>query len=90
MKKEDLYLEIITPVKTLYQGDIISIDLPGTNGRFTILRNHGAIISILTSGKIQVVGKDGVERFYTCNKGSIECKNNRITVLIDKGEQIKQ
>lgn len=85
---KDLYLEIVTPANILYEGNVGLVDLPGVNGRFTILRNHGDIISLLTEGEVKVIGEDGVERFFSCNKGSVECLNNKITVLMNEGEQI--
>ncbi len=87
--KKNLYLEIITPTTTLYEGNVVLVDLPGVNGRFTILRNHGDIISILTEGKVRVIGEDSVERFFSCDSGSVECLNNKIVVLINHGRQIK-
>ena len=38
-------LEIITPEKELYKGEVDSITLPGTDGEFGILKNHAPIIS---------------------------------------------
>lgn len=86
---KNLYLEIITPTTILYEGNIALVDLPGVNGRFTILRNHGDIISILTEGEVKVIGEDGVERFFSCNNGSVECLNNNIIVLMNEGKLIK-
>ena len=86
---KNLYLEIITPTTILYEGNIALVDLPGVNGRFTILRNHGDIISILTEGEVKVIGEDGVERFFSCNNGSAECLNNNIIVLMNEGKLIK-
>ena len=48
-------IQIITPEKELYQGDILSVKLPGTDGEFEILNNHAAIISTLTKGEIKVI-----------------------------------
>ncbi len=78
----DLYLEIITPEKKLYSASIGLVSVPGINGRFTILKNHAAIISKLVEGKIRVIGKDGKESFFVCNSGIFECKDNKATVLI--------
>lgn len=87
---KDLFLEIITPTTILYEGNVVLVDLPGVNGRFTILRNHGDIISILTDGEVRVIGENGVERFFSCDKGSVECLNNKIIVLMNEGEEIKK
>ena len=40
----DLYLEIITPAKSIYKGNIQSVTIPGVKGSFQVLKNHGIAI----------------------------------------------
>ncbi|TDL99980.1 MAG: hypothetical protein C4K58_01675 [Flavobacteriaceae bacterium] len=49
-----MYVQIITPEKTLFEGEVDSINLPGTDGRFHILNHHAAIVSSLKEGIIEV------------------------------------
>ena len=81
-KSDDLYLELVTPEHILFSGDIGLVDLPGKAGRFTMLRDHGNIISTLAKGSIRIVGKDNVERIFECSGGVVECVDNKVTVLI--------
>lgn len=76
-------LEIITPEKELYKGEVNSITLPGTDGEFGILRNHAPIISTLTKGKIKIIDSDNKEEIFEINGGVIEMQNNEIIVLAD-------
>ena len=48
-------LEIITPEKELFAGEVSSVKFPGTNGGFEILNNHAPIISTLSKGEIKVI-----------------------------------
>ena len=50
-----MLVEIITPDAKLFEGEVNSIKLPGTNGGFEILNNHAPIISTLTAGKISIM-----------------------------------
>ena len=45
-------LKIISTTEVLFEGEVSLVSLPGTNGRFTVLRNHASLISTLTPGKI--------------------------------------
>ena len=76
-------LEIITPEKELFNGEITSVKLPGTNGGFEILNNHAPIISTLCKGKIKVTNIDKSTENFEINGGVIEMKNNKIIVLAD-------
>ena len=76
-------LEIITPEKELFNGEITSVKLPGTNGGFEILNNHAPIISTLCKWKIKVTTIDKSTENFEINGGVIEMKNNKIIVLAD-------
>jgi len=80
----DLYLEVVTPEEILYKGPVGMVEVPGASGRFTILRDHAPIISTLIHGRIRIIGKDGVEHIFDCQKGVVECKDNHTIVLIDQ------
>lgn len=79
----DLYLELVTPEEILFDGPVGLVDVPGAAGRFTVLREHGPIISTLTAGIIRIIGKDGVERRFRCREGVLECIGNHLTILMD-------
>jgi F-type H+-transporting ATPase subunit epsilon len=76
-------LEILTPEKTLYSGKVNSINLPGTNGRFTILHNHAPIISTLEKGQIKIISENKKTEFIDIAGGIVEVKKNAIIVLAD-------
>ena len=82
---EDLHCEIVTPVKVVYNAAVGLVTVPGNKVSFTLLKNHAPIISVLSNGKIRVIGKNGHEKFFNCERGVLECENNRVTILIQKG-----
>lgn len=49
-----MYLEIVTPEKKIFQGEVSSVQLPGTDGLFQVLTNHAPIISTLKTGTVKV------------------------------------
>ena len=75
--------EIITPDTKLFEGEVNSIKLPGTNGGFEILNNHAPIISTLTAGKISIASDNGQKESFEIQGGVIEMQNNKIIVLAD-------
>ena len=78
-----MHLEIITPEKTLYSGDIEIVRLPGTLGSFEIMINHAPIISTLTEGSIKVKDVHGVVSNFDISSGVVEVLNNSVKVLVE-------
>jgi F-type H+-transporting ATPase subunit epsilon len=78
-----MLLEIITPDKTVYSGQVKLVQLPGSKGTFEILNNHAPIISTLNKGKIKVEEESGKELFFDVDGGVVENKDNKIIVLAE-------
>ena len=78
-----MLLEIITPDKRIYSGQIQLVQLPGTKGAFEILKNHAPIISSLEKGTIKVVEEGGKVLLFEVDGGVVENKDNKIIVLAE-------
>ena len=78
-----MLLDILTPENLLFEGEIKSVKLPGTNGEFEILNNHAPIISTLSKGEICVTNTNNDREKFNINGGVIEMQNNKIIVLAD-------
>ena len=78
-----MHLEIITPDKKLYSGEVILVQVPGTKGSFEILNNHAPIISTLEKGTIKTEATSGKQDFIDIQGGVIEAKANNIIILAE-------
>jgi F-type H+-transporting ATPase subunit epsilon len=78
-----MIVEIITPGKSLFSGETIMIRVPGTNGSFQILNSHAPIVSTLKKGIITVREPDNNELEFEIHSGLVECKNNKIIILVE-------
>ncbi|WP_036602504.1 ATP synthase F1 subunit epsilon [Olivibacter sitiensis] len=76
-------LQIITPDKSIYKGEAISVVVPGSAGSFEILKQHAPIISTLDDGKVIVRQSKGVESTFYIKGGVVEVLNDNIIVLAD-------
>ena len=74
-------LNIITPEDTLYEGEVKSVQLQGTDGKFQLLNNHAPIISALAKGKIKITDKNDQTIEYEINGGLVEMSKNKIQIL---------
>jgi F-type H+-transporting ATPase subunit epsilon len=74
-------LLIVSPEQTLFEGEVELVELPGTKGRFTVLRDHDAVITTLQAGDIRyAVG--GEERRQPVAGGYAEVKSNVVSACI--------
>ncbi|MDO9579985.1 MAG: ATP synthase F1 subunit epsilon [Bacteroidales bacterium] len=76
-------IEIITPDKKVFDGEIKSVRVPGKKGSFQVLKDHAPIISTLDNGLVVVVDQEGKEIIFEINGGIIEVKANKIILLAD-------
>lgn len=78
-----MYLEIVTPEKKLFTGEVRLISLPGSKGSFEILNNHAPIISTLEKGHVRIIDSQGKESYVEIGRGVVECVDNNVIVLVD-------
>ena len=76
-------IDIITPDKKIYEGEIKSVRVPGKKGSFQVLKDHAPIISTLEKDPVIMVDHDGIEIRYEISGGVIEVKTNKIILLVD-------
>lgn len=77
-----MYLEIISPDKIIFKGEVSQVTLPGTQGRFTVLHRHAPIISTLNTGEIVYLVQD-TENKLRISSGLVEVNNDKVTVCVD-------
>ena len=78
----NLKLEIYTPNGVLFDGEVTSVTLPGSKGLFTVLNNHGAIISSLTKGVIKYTINEEIATIEATG-GFVEVKKNVVIVCLE-------
>jgi F-type H+-transporting ATPase subunit epsilon len=78
-----MFLEIITPDKKVFSGEVEAIKLPGAEGSFGILNNHAPIIATLKKGTVKVTDTKKVVENFEINGGVVEVLNNKVIVLAE-------
>jgi F-type H+-transporting ATPase subunit epsilon len=75
-------LEILTPDKKVFEGEVTAVTVPGTMGSFQILRDHAPIISTLEDGPVIIKNKTD-EQTFIIKGGVVEVLKNKIVVLAE-------
>ncbi len=78
-------LEILTPEKKLFSGEVYGIQLPGIAGLFEVLNKHAPLVSALGRGNIKVLKDKSITSIshYAMQSGFVEVLNNKATVLVE-------
>lgn len=66
----------------VFDGEVISVAVPGKAGDMELLAGHESLISPLKSGEIRVKKADGTVESFTLTFGTLEVTNNHATILI--------
>ncbi|HEX6223488.1 MAG TPA: ATP synthase F1 subunit epsilon [Chryseolinea sp.] len=75
-----MLLEILTPEKKIFEGDVTIVTFPGADGSFQVMDNHAPLISLLKAGIVSYKGKDGVNNVGIVG-GVVEVLHNKVIVL---------
>jgi F-type H+-transporting ATPase subunit epsilon len=77
-------LEILTPERKIYSGDVYGIQLPGIDGLFEVLERHAPLVSALKAGRMKILkDRNNHVAFYQIQSGFVEVLNNSVTVLVE-------
>ena len=80
-----MQLEILTPEKKIYSGEVYGVQLPGITGLFEVLDRHAPLVSALKEGRVKVLkDKQTTLALVNIRGGFVEVLNNRATVQIGR------
>ena len=77
-----MHLEIITPDRKVFEGEVVSAQFPGSAGSFEVLNNHAPMIAALREGDIVLTGASGREA-VRIEGGVVEVLRNNVIVLAE-------
>ena len=84
-----IHLKILTPERSLYDGEVEKVSLPSKDGEITILPHHIPLISLLKAGEIRIDDGKSIVPLVTSG-GFIEIHENTIKVLADTAEKVDE
>lgn len=74
-------LEILSPEKFIYTGEVDLVQMPGEMGSFEILQNHAPLVALLEKGKVKVIDSERNMFFVDIDGGMVHVKDDHITIL---------
>ncbi len=80
---DKLHLEIVTPQGQIFNDDVSSVVLPGSEGEFGVLPHHASLISLLKAGIIDIEHKNKKHDVVAINWGYAKIDEGKVVILAD-------
>lgn len=82
-------LEILTPEKKFFSGEVYGVQMPGISGSFEVLDKHAPMVSALKAGRLKVLRDKQHASTYEIQGGFVEVLNNKVTVLVEGARELE-
>jgi len=82
-------LDVVTPERELFTGEVDSILAPGAEGQLGILPHHAPLITVLAEGEL--IARQGEEEMiFAIHGGYMQVLPERVIVLADVAERAEE
>jgi F-type H+-transporting ATPase subunit epsilon len=82
--------ELVAPEKLVYSGEVESVVIPGTEGEFTVLKDHAPLISAIRPGVIVVEKTAAAKLRFYVRGGFAEVAPSGLTILADQALPLEE
>ena len=82
-------LEILTPNGEIYNGNVLSVVLPGEEGEFGVLAKHASLTTLLSTGVIDVEKEDKSVEAIVINWGVVQVDEEKVIILVEGAAAIR-
>ncbi|MGE0738145.1 ATP synthase F1 subunit epsilon [Sulfurimonas sp.] len=86
---DKLKLEILTPNGVIYNGEALSVTLPGEEGEFGVLAEHSSLTTLLEAGVIDIEKEDKSVESILINWGVVQVDEKKVIVLVEGAVAIR-
>jgi F-type H+-transporting ATPase subunit epsilon len=90
MEDKTLHVEIVTPKRVVFKGEVTSFSAPGVVGGFQVLFNHAPLLSSLKIGEVKITDVSGAEIHYAISGGFVEIRENKVLLLAETAERVDE
>ena len=82
-------LEILTPNGVIYNGNAVSVVLPGQEGEFGVLAGHASLTTLLEAGVVDVEKEDKSVESIVVNWGVVQVVEEKVIILVEGAAAIR-
>lgn len=84
-----LKLEILTPNGLIFDGEAVSVTLPGEEGEFGVLAHHASVTTLLEAGVVDIEKEDKTVESVLINWGVVQVDEQKVIILVEGAVAIR-
>ena len=84
-----ILLEIVTPERLAYSGEVDSVQVPGSEGEMGILPHHAPLVSMLGIGEL-VIRSGGGEELFAIAGGFVQVRPDKVVVMAETADMASE
>lgn len=77
------HFELVSPEKLIFSGEVEAVVVPGSEGEFTVLKDHSPLMSTLKPGVISVESTPGLKTKLFVRGGFADVAPHGLTILAE-------
>jgi len=82
-------LEILTPNGEIFNGEAVSVVLPGKEGEFGVLAGHASLTTLLEAGVVDVEKDDKSVESVVIDWGVAQVSEDKVVILVEGAAPIR-
>jgi F-type H+-transporting ATPase subunit epsilon len=86
----DFHFELVSPERLVFAGEVESVVVPGSEGQFTVLKDHAPVMSTLRPGIIDVLESPSKTLRFFVRGGFADVAPAGLTILADDAVPLEE
>ncbi|MFN3889754.1 MAG: F0F1 ATP synthase subunit epsilon [Beijerinckiaceae bacterium] len=78
------HFELVSPERLLYAGEVESVVVPGSEGQFTVMRDHAPFMSTMKPGVVEVIESASKSQRLFVRGGFADVSAAGLTILAEQ------
>jgi F-type H+-transporting ATPase subunit epsilon len=83
------HFELVSPERLIFSGEVEQVVVPGSEGVFTVLRNHAPMMSTIRPGVIEVTSATGPSKLFV-RGGFADVSEKGLTILAEQAIPVSE
>ena len=83
------HFELVSPERLLFAGDVEQVVVPGSEGEFTVLKDHAPLMTTLRPGIVSIEGASGAQRLFV-RGGFADVATTGLTILAELATPLEE